>query len=328
MIRRREVLTGSAAMLAAAHLPWIPAARANTSLRVASVKFGSLSWLIDTVQHYDIADKNGLDLDILTVATQQAGPIALLAGDADIIVSDWTWAMRQRSMGENLKFSPYSSALGAIMVPADSDIKTIADLEGKKLGVAGSAIDKSWLLLRSYSRKTIGKDMADIVTPAFGTPPLLAEELRSGRLDACLNYWTYSARLAGDGYVSLLRMESILNALGVDPVPPLVGYVWKESTQAKKGEAISSFLKSMEEGNAILAKSDEAWERLRPLVKPGSDAELKSIAQFYKSGIPELWGEPQTKAAKSLMNVLIGVGDQALVGNGTRFDAELFHVKV
>lgn len=328
MINRRQVLTGSAALLAAAQLRWTTSAHAATPLRLASVKFGSLSWLIDTVQHNELAAKNGLDLDVLTVASHQAGPIALLAGEADVIVSDWTWAMRQRSLGEKLKFAPYSSALGAIMVPEGSSIKSIADLEGKKLGVAGSAIDKSWLLLRSYSRKTVGKDMAEMVTPAFGTPPLLAEELRSGRLDACLNFWTYSARLAGDGFVPLLRMETVLQALGVDPVPPLVGYVWKESTQAKKGKAISDFLKSMEQGNEILASSDEAWDRLKPLIKPGSDAELKSIARFYKSGIPETWGEPQTKAAKSLMDVLIGVGDQTLVGNGTRFDAELFHVKV
>ena len=100
-----------------------------------------------------IADKLGLTVTVVEVATNQAGPVALLSGEADVIVSDWPWALRQRAMGEQVKFAPYSSALGAVMVAPDSPIKTLADLKGKKLGVAGGAIDKSWLLLRAYSRQ-------------------------------------------------------------------------------------------------------------------------------------------------------------------------------
>jgi len=326
MMDRRKLLMGTAAVLAMSKLSVATPARAATALKVASVKFGSLSWLLDTVRHNGIDKANGLAFDVLEVATNQAGPIALLAGEADIIVSDWTWAMRQRGMGVKLKFAPFSAALGAIMVPANSPVTKLEDLKGKKLGVAGSAIDKSWLLLRGYSRKTLGKDIAQLSTPTFGTPPLLSEELRSGRLDGVLNFWTYAARLSSEGYVQLLRMDNVLKDLGVEPVPPMVGFVWKEETEQAKGDAIAAFLKSTREGNAALAGSPELWQRLRPLIKPASDAELNAIAKFYTSGIPKPWGEPETAAAKKLMDVLIEVGDQELVGNGTQFDAELFHV--
>jgi NitT/TauT family transport system substrate-binding protein len=326
MIDRRQLLLGTAAASLLAQLPFAGPARAAASLRVASVKFGSLSWLIDTVRHNGIDKANGLDLGVLEVATNQAGPIALLADEADIIVSDWTWAMRQRGMGVKLKFAPFTSALGALMVPAGGKVGKLEDLAGKKLGVAGSAIDKSWLLLRGYSRKVLGKDIADIAEPTFGTPPLLSEELRSGRLDGVLNFWTFAARLSSEGYVQLLRMDTVLKDLGVDPVPAMVGYVWKEETEKTKGQAIAAFLKSMEEGNAVLAKSDEAWTRLSPLIKPKSDDELKTIAKFYTSGIPGRWGASETQSAEKLMGVLVEVGDQELVGRGTKFDAELFHV--
>jgi NitT/TauT family transport system substrate-binding protein len=225
-----------------------------------------------------------------------------------------------------LRFAPFSAALGAIMVPAGGKVTKLGDLSGKKLGVAGSAIDKSWLLLRGYSRKTLGKDIADLASPTFGTPPLLSEELRSGRLDGVLNFWTYAARLASEGYVQLLRMDTVMKDLGIAPVPPMVGFVWSEETENAKGAEIAAFLKCMEQGNEILQNSDEAWERLRPLIKPSSDAELKSIAEFYKSGIPKAWGPAETEAAQKLMQLLINVGDQELVGHGTQFDAELFHV--
>lgn len=324
-VDRRQLLLGTAAASAAATLSFSSSARAAETIRVASVKFGSLSWLLDTVKANGIDKANGLAFEIREVATNQAGPIALLADESDIIVSDWTWAMRQRSMGVKLKFAPFSSALGSIMVAGDGKVTKLEDLTGKKLGVAGSAIDKSWLLLRGYSRKTLSKDIAEIATPTFGTPPLLSEELRSGRLDAVLNFWTYAARLSSEGFVQLLRMDTVLNDLGISPTPPMVGFVWKEETETAKRGAIAAFLKCMDEGNAVLRSDPAAWERLRPLVKPQSDAELKSIAQFYTSGIPKPWSASETEAAEKLMNLLIDVGDQELVGNGTRFDAELFH---
>ena len=131
------------------------------TLRVASLKFGSLSWVLETISAEGLAEKPpGSNSSIIDVATNQAGPVALLSGDADVIVSDWTWALRQRALGEHLKFAPYSSALGAVMVATDFPIAPLADLKGKKLGVAGGAIDKSWLLLRAYSKKTFGTDIA------------------------------------------------------------------------------------------------------------------------------------------------------------------------
>lgn len=326
MIDRRRVLTGAAAIGLMGALPIRLGAQVADILSVAVVKFGSLSWLVDTIRRNGLDKAEGVELDVIEVATNQAGPIALLAGKADIIVSDWTWAMRQRATGEKLKFAPFSSALGAVMVPAGGAVSKLEDLAGKKLGVAGSAIDKSWLLLRGYSRKKLGKDISELATPTFGTAPLLSEELRSGRLDAVLNFWTYAARLKSEGFVQLLRMDDVIKDLGISPVPPMVGYIWKESTEATKGRAIAAFLAATVKGNAMLASSDGDWELLRPLVKPQSDTELKSIAAFYRSGIPKPWGAPETAAAQSLMNLLVEVGDQELVGHGTRFDAELFHV--
>src|SRR4051812_10256448 len=116
MIDRRAVLLGGAA-LASLGITARAGAGSVGALRVASLKFGSLSWVLETIRAEGLAEKEGLSITVIDVATNQAGPVALLAGDAEVIVSDWTWALRQRALGENLKFAPYSSALGGIMVP-------------------------------------------------------------------------------------------------------------------------------------------------------------------------------------------------------------------
>ncbi len=322
--RRRVLVAGGAAALATFGLP-LTHARAAGTLRIASLKFGSLSWLLETMRTEGFADKLGLNVTIVEVATNQAGPVALLSGEADLIVSDWPWALRQRAMGEQVKFAPYSSALGAIMVAPDSPIKSLADLKGKRLGVAGGAIDKSWLLLRAYSRQALGTDIAQLALPSYGAAPLLTEETRSGRLDAVLNFWTYAARLEGDKYRTILGMDDVLKALGIQPVPSLVGFIWREETEQVKGKEIAAFLTAVEQSNQVLATSDAAWDRIRNLVKPENDLEFAAIKAYYRAGIPAPWTGAETKSAEKLTQVLVGVGGSQLLGNDTQFDPKLFH---
>jgi NitT/TauT family transport system substrate-binding protein len=324
MIDRRRLLAGASAVAVWAGVP-IAARAGALTLRVASLRFGSLSWLLETIRAEGLDKKHGVAIDVLDVATNQAGPVALLAGEAEIIVSDWTWAMRQRSLGDKVRFYPYSAALGAVMVPKGSPVTALVDLTGMRLGVAGTAIDKSWLLLRAYSQKMLGKDIADFTRPVFGAAPLLTEEIRQGRIDAVLNFWTYAARLSAAGFTELLSMTDVLKTLGIEPVPALVGFVWREEIEAAKKEALTSFLAAVKEGNQILATNDAAWQRLRDLVKPANDAEFAALRAYYRSGIPNGWGPAETQSAERLTNLLIELGDKELMGSGTRFDPNLFY---
>ena len=120
-------------------------------------------------------------------------------------------------------------------------------------------------------------------------------------------------------------MTDVLKALGIEPVPALVGFVWREEIEAAKKEALTSFLAAVKEGNQILATNDAAWERLRDLVKPANDAEFAALRAYYRSGIPNGWGPAETQSAEQLANLLIELGDKELMGSGTRFDPNLFY---
>ncbi len=326
MIDRRRLLAGSCAMAASMRIaPGVRAAAAPAgTLRVATLKFGSLSWLLETIAAEKLAEKAGVKLELVEVATNQAGPVALLADEADVIVSDWTWAMRQRSLGQMLKFRPYSSSLGALLVAKDGPIKTLADLQGKRLGVAGSAIDKSWILLRAYSRKMLGRDVADFATPVFGAAPLIAEELKNGRIDACLNFWTFAARLEGAGFKPLIAVDDMFAKLGIEPAPPLVGFIWREETGARKTAELKAFFQAVDDGNKLLATSDPAFERLKPMMKAQTDAEYFALKAYFRAGIPKPWSVAHTEAAQKLFNLMAEQGGKELIGSGTTFDAKLF----
>ena len=163
-------------------------------LRVAVQKTGTFAWELAVIRAHGLDKQANLSVEVLELASPEAGKIALRAGNADIVVTDWLWVSRERGLGAKLTFYPYSSALGAVMAPASSPIKTLADLKGRKLAVAGGPIDKSWLLLLAWLKKS-GIDLKLDAEIAYGAPPLLAAKTLSGEMDATLNYWNFCAGL-------------------------------------------------------------------------------------------------------------------------------------
>src|SRR5262245_35799771 len=157
----------SACLAAAACL--FAASAAADSERVAVQKTGTLAWELDVIRHHGLDRDASLSIVTTELAAPEAGKIALRGGSVDIIVSDWLWVARERSLGGRLVFHPYSGALGAVMVPAASALRTPADLKGRKLAVAGGAIDKSWLLLQA-ALKQDGIDLTREASIVYGPP--------------------------------------------------------------------------------------------------------------------------------------------------------------
>ena len=129
----------AAALLLALSL--VPAEAAT--LRIATLKFGTVNWLLDTMAAEGLDARHGVAVERVEFAAPQALTVALQAGEVDLIVSDWLWAMRQRSQGERLAFAPYSSALGALMAPHDGPIRDVADLAGSGSAWPGARSTRS-----------------------------------------------------------------------------------------------------------------------------------------------------------------------------------------
>ena len=94
--------------------------RAADTIRLAVQKTGTVTWELAVIRAHDLDKKANLSLQVTELASPEAGKIALRAGNADVMISDWLWVSRERALGAKLAFYPYTSALGAIMVPASS----------------------------------------------------------------------------------------------------------------------------------------------------------------------------------------------------------------
>ncbi len=301
------------------------AASADTAeVRVGALKFGTVNWELDTITHNGLDTGNGVSLEIVEMAGKNASSVALQGGAVDVIVSDWIWVSRQRAAGADYAFVPYSLTVGALMVHPDSGIETLADLEGLKLGIAGGPVDKSWLLLRAYGQQELGLDLADMVEPVFGAPPLLNELVLSGEVPAVLNFWHYNARLAAAGMTELVSVTDMLPALGVDAQPPLLGWVFSESWAAENTDAIDGMLRASRSAKELLSESDAEWERLRPMTRASDDITLAALRDAYRAGVPTSFGPQDIDAAEKVFSVMAELGGEDLTGGTTSLAAGTF----
>jgi NitT/TauT family transport system substrate-binding protein len=287
---------------------------AEPTIRVGSLRYGTLSWQLDVITNHALDRKHGIRIEPLELAGAPAVQLALQADRVDLIVSDWLWVSRQRAEGGDLTFIPFSSALGGLIVPATSLISDIPGLAGKRLGIAGSAIDKSWLVLRLYARSSFGIDLNAATEKSFGAPPLLSEELIAGRLDAVLTYWPFAAKLEAKGMRRLLSMGEALTALGIQGDLPLTGYVVSARWASENQAVLDGFVAASREANEILAASDTEWERIAPLTGAADSAELAKLREAYREGIPRHWDETERQSAARLYRLLAAIGGAALVG--------------
>ncbi len=325
MIRTVAVWAIAAAMAVAALGAGAPsAARAAEALRVGVLQYGTVNWQLDTLIAENLHDRSVLDLKVRNLASKNATSVALQAGDVDIIVSDWIWALRQNAGGDDLAFVPYSTALGAIVLAEGSDLQSVSDLRGKRIGIAGGPLDKSWLVLRAWYRARHEIDLIEDAEPVYAAPPLLSEQLRTGDLDAVLTFWPYAARLEAAGHRRLAGVESLLADLGIGAPQALVGYVFRRALIDARPAALREFFAAIDRTNAVLDGSAAAWERLRPAMKVASDAEFEALKAGYRAGIPAPGAPLDGKAAGQLFEILVSVGGERLVGAGTRFDPGVF----
>jgi NitT/TauT family transport system substrate-binding protein len=295
-----------------------PAARAADlgAIKVGVLEFGTVNWELDVIKHHELDAERGFTLEVQGFGSGQATNVALQGGAVDAVVDDYLWVSRQRAAGEMLTFVPYSSTVGALVVPPDSDIETLADLAGKKVGVAGGPIDKSWLLLQGLAASRYGIDLAAECEPVFGAPPLLNEKVQDGELDAVLNYWHFTARLEAKGYRPLVGVEEAIAELGVASVPPQLGYVFAESFAEQQPELIAAFVDASRAAKQLL-RSDAEWQRIRPLTKADDDATLAALERRFPEGVIAHWGKDEQADAAQLYQILAELGGEKRVGGAS-----------
>jgi NitT/TauT family transport system substrate-binding protein len=298
-------------------------AEAADRIRIATQKTGTFAWELDVIRERGLDKKANLELVVTELASPEAGKIALKGGSADLIVADVMWVARERAIGGGLVFHPFTSTLGAIMVPAASPVKALADLKGKKIGVAGGALDKSWLLLQAWARKR-GFDPKKDAQIVFGAPQLLAVKTEQGELDAVLNYWNICAELEAKGFRRAIEMADVEHDLGSKGPVAMVGYAFEQKFAAANAEALMRYFAIAAEAKDILSGAPAEWTRIAARIGASQPEALAIIRKRYADGVPRRPIDDEEADARTLYNVLVEVGGAEFAGPARELDKGVY----
>jgi NitT/TauT family transport system substrate-binding protein len=322
MRRVRLAALVAAAFIAAALLA--ADAAAADRIRLAVQRTGTLAWELDIVKAHGLDRKSNLEIERIELASTEAGKIALKSGSVDLMLSDWLWVARERSLGDKLVFYPSSSTLGAVMVPARSPINGVSDLKGRKLAVAGGPLDKSWLLLQALALRS-NLDLRKQATIVYGAPPLLTQKALQGEHDATLTFWNFCAELEGKGFTRAVAVDDVMRQLGAKAPVAIVGYTFDGGWAERNSSTIDRFLDTVRQAKDILASSPAEWQRLAPRIGVSDPQALAIYRQRYSEGI---WRRPVAEEiadARALYRVLAEIGGSKLVGSARELDERTFY---
>lgn len=279
------------------------------TINVAVLSYGTINWELDVIKHHGLDTEEGVNVNIIKVSNKNAAAIALQSGNADVILTDIFWAIKQQP---RFLFSPTHKLSGGIY--ASKTLNTLAELS--TLGVAGGANDKNWLVFQAYNQ-TLANPLN--ITPNFAAPPLVNALMAQNKIDGSINFWHYNAKLEVKGFKNILSTQSMLTELGVSPTIPLLGWVFSTQLASEQPEALNHFLNASNKAKQILTESPAEWERIRPLLKAENDAEFLSLQSHYKQNLIDSNHQQHVQAIRALFDLVKALPGQTVFKSDDSF---------
>ncbi|UVO17135.1 ABC transporter substrate-binding protein [Stutzerimonas stutzeri] len=287
MMPSLPVLIRSLLRLMLVLLPLCAQAQELPVLTLSVLQFGTPHWELEHLKRQQLDRANGFELRVRLVADVPASRLALSSGSADGAVSDLLWAQARYEAGSAYRYLPFSAQIGEVLVPTGSAIRQLADLRGKRLGVAGGPDGLGWRLLQQAAAKQ-GIDLAREAQVQYAAPPLLGQALRRGQLDALLTFWHFSARMRGEGGVqSAFGLADLLKSLEFDAHLPVLGYLFPEPWAQSNEDLLQRFARALRQTKDELAREPQHWQALRPLMRAENDAVFAALRDSFVEGIPQ-----------------------------------------
>ena len=289
-------------------------------LTLSVLQFGTAHWELDHLKRHRIDRANGFELEVRLVADLPASRLAVSSGSVHGAVSDLLWAQARYQVGAAYLYVPFSSQIGEVLVPEGSDIRTLADLRGKRIGVAGGPDGLGWRLLQQAAKRQ-GLDLTREAKVQYAAPPLLSQALRRGQVDALLTFWQFSARMRGEGGVrTAFALEELLQQLELEPGLPVLGYLFPETWAAHNEKLLARFDQALRQTKTQLAEDPAHWLAIRPLMRADTDEVFAALRDSFVEGTPAPLDAPRIAQLHRLLE-LTGA-DQAKL-----MPADLFRVR-
>ena len=232
------------------------AAGPGQDITVAAIPAADLAGLYVALDEGLFAQQ-GLHVKIKKIASSQAVIAAQLNGQVDIGAGSYVPYIAAQAAGARFRILAEASTLRpdsrALVVPANSNITTIAGLAGHKIGVNGTNSIGTLLISALLQENGISPKKVDFVTDKQGFPAMPGQ-LQKGAWQAAFlaePYVTIAGEQYGDQELADLDQGATANF-------PIDGYVATQAWARQHPKTVAAFLRAIEEGQAIAASDATA----------------------------------------------------------------------
>jgi NitT/TauT family transport system substrate-binding protein len=201
--------------------------------------------------------QQGLHVTIKKIPSSQSVIAAQLNGQVDISAGSYVPYIAAQAAGARFRILAEASTLRsdtrALVVSAHSNVKTITDLVGKKIGVNGTNSIGTLLISALLRENGISPGKVHFVTDTKGFPAMPGQ-LQQGEWQAAFlaePYVTIAGEQYGDEVLADLDQGATTNF-------PIDGYVATRAWAQRHPKTAAAFVRAIEEGQTIAASDTAA----------------------------------------------------------------------
>ncbi|GAB7095226.1 hypothetical protein JCM30237_23790 [Halolamina litorea] len=284
---------------------------------------GSPRYMLYTMKRLGLDHEHGFHLDFELVSDELEGEVEtveakLQDGEADLIDIDYISTARERAEGAPIvAFYPYGRTVGGLVAHEDSDIDSLADLQGKDVGVV-RRLDKNWILVRAATREQYGFDADEAATPIeAGSKVELTRMIREGEVDAVLQFWPIVPEITETGpYEEVLPMAELVQDLsGTDNKLPISTFLTSEEYLDHHRETARAFASAYRATVDRLVEDDEPWEVVGEKLMTHDDPEIvRAVRDGWRDMVVRDWDEETIDGMEELFDSLYAIGGTDALG--------------
>jgi len=262
---------------------------------------GTQSFPPYVIERFSLDKKYGFTLATVPSNTTQTTTTAFQTHAGDIGIFGWNDLSRVKAGGVKVVgIAPFLGWANTIVVPVDSQISSLGDLKGKKIGVY-SRTSLDWVVMRAVAERQYHLDLEKDVDIQEAAVSLLRGLIEQGKLDATQMFNDLTAPMVVSGKFRVMApIKVLVDQLGL-PDTPFIMYAVDTNYAAAHDDNVRAFLAAYREAIDILESDDAVWAdrakelnmtdaavvaKLRDLSRPML---MKTFAPDAEANIRRMW---------------------------------------
>ena len=220
---------------------------------------GTMGMAPAVIKKYELDKKHGFNLEVISYSDMKSATAAIQGKSAEMVVFDWLATARLRASGTPVvAIAPFMTYINSVMVPKDSRLNTLADLKGKRVGVAHKT-GFDWIIMQAAAEKLNKMDISRDVEVREGAVPLLRGLIEKGDLDATQMWNSLAPEMLASGkYRTMVTIRELTQQMGLPTVPFLLFSMREDYAKQNPGNA-RAFVAAYRDAVDILMKNDDVW---------------------------------------------------------------------